>query len=622
MTLIDLPGKHQTAFDLAICIDTMRSGISDTNEARVELTHEFIKSCDYIWVVAPIDRIADDSTVNQLFSRYAKSFKGNICVICTHIDDGVVGEEDNLIDLFGEELEDHEHLLAPCPELKEEISRKTTEINRLSRKLKAAEEPRHSRGKTTATKQAIQKNLTDVKRQYCVSRRKFFTCVVLARNALITQQLIENLGSHMPEGSELDVHCVSSLHYAALKGKELHGPPLSAENTGIPGLRAHVLALAAPRLQETLEHYMNYAVPLNLKSFQAWLNGTAVDCRSELLNLVRQPQEDLEFFVGKRLSAFEKESTDRMEKVIEAALPEAKEAASRHVAKKRNKFGATNMAFVRKNGKHSTKICSRECWNEGFLRHFAEVVKECQHSLSEARQQLNEECKTTAVQRLDSLISNVEGQSSSDTQARIALIVLQLIRPRSRKARSSRKSKLASSVSTTHSSKASAITRVTLGGCHLSYNSQLIHSDIRSNLVIDATQDREKNIFSSSMQSIYNECNTESDRKRISSRSLDRLEAHLTQDGPRNPFAIASRNLTRGILKADRADILERVQTSISEIFTRLYISMDELLDDTQVGDAEAEARNQMKEVLPAQHADLKAICRDYAALKTKYEES
>ena len=105
-------------------------------------------------------------------------------------------------------------------------------------------------------------------------------------------------------------------------------------------------------------------------------------------------------------------------------------------------------------------------------------------------------------------------------------------------------------------------------------------------------------------------------------RSLDRLEAHLTQDGPRNPFAIASRNLTRGILKADRADILERVQTSISEIFTRLYISMDELLDDTQVGDAEAEARNQMKEVLPAQHADLKAICRDYAALKTKYEES
>lgn len=96
----------------------------------------------------------------------------------------------------------------------------------------------------------------------------------------------------------------------------------------------------------------------------------------------------------------------------------------------------------------------------------------------------------------------------------------------------------------------------------------------------------------------------------------------MTQDGPKNPFAVASRNLTRGILQVDKTDILEHVQTSISEIFNRLYISMDELLDDTQVDDAEAEARNQMKEVLPAQHAGLKAICQDYAALKTKYENS
>jgi hypothetical protein len=124
------------------------------------------------------------------------------------------------------------------------------------------------------------------------------------------------------------------------------------------------------------------------------------------------------------------------------------------------------------------------------------------------------------------------------------------------------------------------------------------------------------------MQSIYQECNSESDRKRISSRSLDRLEAHLTQEGVKNPFAIASRNLTRGVLKADKADILEHVKPSINEIFTRLYISMDELLDDTQVDDAEAEARGLMKEVLPAQHAGLKAICQDYTALKAKYEDS
>jgi hypothetical protein len=124
------------------------------------------------------------------------------------------------------------------------------------------------------------------------------------------------------------------------------------------------------------------------------------------------------------------------------------------------------------------------------------------------------------------------------------------------------------------------------------------------------------------MQSIYQQCKNESDRKRISSRSLDRLEAHITQDGKMNPFAVTSRELTRGILNADKVDILEHVQTNISEIFSRLYISMDELLDDTQVDDSEAEARGLMKELLPAKHAGLKAICQDYAALKAKYDDS
>jgi hypothetical protein len=391
-------------------------GISDTNEARVELTHDFIKTCDYIWVVAPLDRIADDSAVNQLFSRYAKPFKGNICVICTHTDDGVIGDEDNLIDFIGENLEDPDQILAPCSELKEAIARKTREINKFGHTSRTAKRSRQSKSSTTATQQMSQasSSLEDLKRQRRLLRSKFFASMVSARNVLITQQLIENLGSHMPEGSEPDVYCVSSLYYAVLKGRGIDGPRLSANDTGIPRLRAEALALAAPHVQGTLENYLNYTVPLNLKSFQAWLNGTAVDCRTELLDLVRQPQGELEFLVGKRLAHFQKQTNDRMQKVLEASLQEAKDAASRHVAKKRSRFGATIMAFVRKNGKHSTRICPKECWNEGFLRYFAEVVKGCHNSLSEARQELNEECKKAAYQRLDSLISSVEGQSSPE----------------------------------------------------------------------------------------------------------------------------------------------------------------------------------------------------------------
>jgi len=363
--------------------------------------------------VAPLDRITDDSTVNQLFSRYAKTFKGKICVICTHTDDGVVGDEENLMDLVENNLEDHEHFVTLYSELKEMISGKTTEINQLVRSSKTVKKSRQS-SRTTA-KQPNEVSLEDLKKQRRVLLSKSFACVVLARNALITQGLIEHLGDHMPEGHELDVHCVSSLHYAALNGREMHGPRLSAEDTGIPRLRAEVLTLAAPLLQGTLEHYINFSIPSNLKSIQAWLNGTAVDCRSELLDLARQPQEDLEFLVARRLAQFKKECDVRMQNALEEALPGAKEAASRHVARKRNRFGSTIMAFVRKNGKHSTRMCSKECWNEGFLKHFADVVKESQESLAEARQTLDEDFSNEIDQRLKDLTNRVKGESSLET---------------------------------------------------------------------------------------------------------------------------------------------------------------------------------------------------------------
>jgi len=159
------------------------------------------------------------------------------------------------------------------------------------------------------------------------------------------------------------------------------------------------------------------------------------------------------------------------------------------------------------------------------------------------------------------------------------------------------------------------------GKYHYIQEFSLTLSNVRSNLVIDVTRDHEKNVFSSSMQYIYQECNSDADRKRISRRSLDRLETHLIQEGPKNPFAVASRNLTRGILTADRANVVDYLQTSISKIFTRLYVSMDDLLDDTQVDDAEAEARNRMKDLLPALDTGLKGICQDYAAIKAKYGE-
>lgn len=65
--------------------------MSDTKQARVESTHGYIKTCDYVWIVAPISRAVDDGTIYQLLSRYGNLFEGRICVICTSSDDGIIG---------------------------------------------------------------------------------------------------------------------------------------------------------------------------------------------------------------------------------------------------------------------------------------------------------------------------------------------------------------------------------------------------------------------------------------------------------------------------------------------------------------------------------------------------
>jgi hypothetical protein len=345
-----------------------------------------------------------------LISRYAKLFKGDICVVCTHIDDGVIGDEGSLIEVFEEELDDnlerHKDLVAPLHGMYKETKRLIQKINKAApRSGKKTNKPNT---RALATQQANHVELADLKRQRREIHSKLFADLVLTRNALVAQQLRKNLESSMPKGQDLVVHCVSSHHYAALKGKEFYGPRLSPEATGIPGLRAATLALAAPRLQATLEHYMKYTVSFNLESFQAWLKGVTVNCRAGLLDLARQPQVDLKLLVGRRLEDLAKER-DGMRETLKAAIPGAKAAASNHINRKRSKKGATIMAFVRRNGKHSTKMCPKECWNEGFLQSFADVVRHSQNSLDETRQRLNKELRKAVIGRLEDLISQLEG---------------------------------------------------------------------------------------------------------------------------------------------------------------------------------------------------------------------
>jgi hypothetical protein len=373
----------------------------------VELTHDYIKTCDYVWVVAPISRVVDDTTVYQLLSRYGKAFRGMLSVICTHSDADIVGSERKMANHFKQEDKDVE----PYNVLSDKMKAKKSEITQLNSKVTATK-----KRKKKATKQQMldvreeEETLKEMRQQLAQLEAERFEFFVTTRNSLVTEQLQETMQSHVPRGQILDVHCVSNYHYAGLKGAAVNGPRLSAETTGIPKLRANTLALMAPRLMATLDHYTNFSLQAMLKDLQLWLHSASVDRRAELLELTRQPRLKLKPAFEHRLGTFANDVQNASNSTLMQAVSEASQAALKQLAKKKGKHPATIMAFIRKNGNYATKMCPKESWNENFSKFFADTVARCEASLTQARELLTAKLERGVIDDLDDFLKKIRGK--------------------------------------------------------------------------------------------------------------------------------------------------------------------------------------------------------------------
>jgi GTPase SAR1 family protein len=390
VTLIDLPG------------------ISDTNQSRVELTHDFIGSCDYIWIVAPISRAVDDATVFQLLSRYGKHFKGMLCVICTHSDDGIIASETKLVNYFRQEDQDVKQYV----DLSDRMKAKKYEITTLKAQIAQIKKK-----KKRATKQQMmdvreeEESLKGLTRDFAHLEAERFGFLVQTRNALITEQMQDVMQSHLPPGHVLEVHCISNSHYAALNRAGIRGPRLTAEATGIPKLRTNTIALVAPKLLSTLEHYVAHDVKQMLEQLQLSLSDAPVDRRVELLALASQPRDQLPAMVNVRLASSAASVRTVAEVTLRPAIPEASKAALEQLARKETKHWKTIAAFIRKDGNHATKMCPKESWNENFMKSLTDVVIVSLALLSQTRAQLTGALERGIIESLNDFVKIIRGTS-------------------------------------------------------------------------------------------------------------------------------------------------------------------------------------------------------------------
>lgn len=377
-----------------------------------------MRDCDSLWIVAKIGRIVTDSSVDALLMRYGKSY--NVTVVCTgideHLDDALAVHLQN----EGLDLGNHDELLQKekrSSRIKKKLTRK---IGNRQAKLEGRGRSRRNKKQRLLTDKARAKledqvekykhELAEATKEHYETSCARFELLVAARNRWTTQRLQEDKSRHLPADTTLEVFCVSNAHYAALKGiKEVHGPRLKVQDTGIPALRKFVLRSAAPLQLQALEDYINHRFTAFMEGLAVWVKSYSVDGAVELLESIKsftdRLPEPIERYLTKTKAANDAANiiplAGAREELISGAIAE--------LEKKKDWHWQTLRAFIRRDGRHSTRRAPRQSWNEQFQSKATELVEDKWIDFLARQNRLSKALKLDMLSIVDAIAKTIEG---------------------------------------------------------------------------------------------------------------------------------------------------------------------------------------------------------------------
>ncbi|KAF2722141.1 hypothetical protein K431DRAFT_245903 [Polychaeton citri CBS 116435] len=554
-------------------------GISDTNQFRAENCHDYIKTCDELWIVASIVRIVDDRTVYQSISRYGKAFKGKVAVIATCIDGGADGKLVAWLEAEAVNLQQYH-------ELTEQLRLKKTALMELKKELKVFNDRR------TDKKNDVLERLKDLtfveipqaKRGIMHTASNRLEVLVNARNEKVRIGLQEVFDSYLPERMQLAVFCVSNLHYAAAKGRRARkGTKLSIQATGIPALRDHVVSSAALGLLENTEHYIYNTITVFLRDMVLWVDESAAPYRQELLQNVNDLRVRYEFRAEDRRKRFDSIVYQTITKPLQAQHEKCREHAVKTLRRKeRQSHWQTMLAFIRHFGNWGTKACTQESWNEQFARLSIDVVNAAWPSLKAQRVT----CTCDFFKALSNDLKEVTSALDSDLVEHFPADRFQNL----------------------------INTYVHYFESMFSINNDDYEKSLR-NVLLDVTVDSEQNFFGSNMKKIYKSCQREFGPGMFR-RSMNKLEHYLAQAGPDSPFVQMERSLVRALRTKDRHNIDKKLGKQLCEAYILMSDSFSMMSQENIM--TSSEKATALKELESIEKERI-SIVQDLDGIKHKY---
>ena len=337
-------------------------GISDTNQVKVNACLDHLRTCECLWIVAPIARAIDNSTVDSLVARFQERFKHKMAIICTRSDDDITKS-------LTQELITKKNKMTDFKAYVKKANDAQLQITGLKNKIRVRMKAHDTEMRAEKVK-ALQTELNSYVEKHRSADANAWYAIVAARNEKVTQGVKRSLAGHLDEGHELKVFCVSNEHYRSWKfGDKKSKFQLNPDQTGIPALRNYALSLAGPGKLQVLEDFIKFNVTVLIKGLSLWTIRHYVEGADKLLTIVEQPQEE----VSTRLESYRSEliriAKDELEDPIIARADKWTLQALGVFKDKRDKnHWATNRAFMKKDGKYQTSAVPKESWNEQFSK--------------------------------------------------------------------------------------------------------------------------------------------------------------------------------------------------------------------------------------------------------------
>ncbi|KAK3709592.1 hypothetical protein LTR37_010813 [Vermiconidia calcicola] len=545
-------------------------GISDTNQVRVNATYEHIDICDEIWIIGRAGRVITDNVVDGLLQRYAMINRGHVAVIATKTDENLSHQLALNMRKKGYSLGDYQQLKKASTVMGKQLKGMQTEKRKLSSK-KADE------------KLELQEEIDS---QFESQQRLESQCLGLiaqARNNHITASLQEAKQEHLPKGVTLDVFCVSNQHYAAHKNAtKVSGPTLSVGMTQIPELRKFALRLAAPKILRSLEDFTKHDFSVFIKGLDLWASSELVEGRSELLSIVRSPQQSVSRNFDEYLKMVEAFVEGELVNPILKDLDIHISCAVAAQDSIKQWHHSTLRAFMKNYGKHKTTAMPEQSWNESFTATARKVIMAVREDLDEKQTALNEKLQKVVVNSVNDMMKKLHGQPAA------VGLPMQIFE---------------------------GAVAAQLRGIHNKFrnHNESLLDDFKA-IFHNATQDREGSYFRSAMLQCYDQC-IQDGGSGVQGRWMAAFRMHLTLAGDRSPFALLAKSAHKAIIRTTKART-KTVQAGVLRILRTVVQQFETMISQKNDDQTEIPVRRAIKEFLVEANPRFEEIKTDLKALK------